>query len=105
MTSKAADSTIKNLVISLAGNAKEAGLDGVVASVQETRLLREEFGNDLIIVTPGIRPKDAELGDQKRVATPEEAARAGSDYIVVGRPIIEAKSPLLAAQGILNSLK
>lgn len=105
LTSQINNSTILPLVLSFTNKAQEAGLDGVVASVQEAGTIREKFGKDLIIVTPGIRPKGMDSGDQKRVATPEEAEDAGSDYIVVGRPILEAKNPVLAAQEILDILK
>lgn len=105
LTSEAQSSKITPLVISLTRGVKAAGLDGVVASVKETRLLRQEFGGDLIIVTPGIRFAGGEKGDQKRIATPEQAKRAGSNYIVVGRPILEAKNPLLVVKGILKEIE
>lgn len=82
--------------------AKDAGLDGVVCSVHEAHAVRQECGEDFIIVTPGIRPKGARADDQKRVATVEDARAAGADYIVVGRPIIEAHDPLLATKQILD---
>jgi orotidine-5'-phosphate decarboxylase len=102
LTSEAQSSKITPLVISLTRAAKAAGLNGIVASVKETRLLRQEFGGDLIIVTPGIRFEGGEKGDQERIATPEEAKRAGSNYIVVGRPILEARNPLAAAMEIIR---
>lgn len=105
LTSEAQSSKIAPLVISLTRGARAAGLDGIVASVKETRLLRQEFGGDLIIVTPGIRFAGGEEGDQKRIATPEEAKKAGSNYIVVGRPILEAKDPRALVQEIISSLK
>ncbi len=98
------DAEISDIALQLAGNAKEAGLDGVVASVHETPIIKQRFGPDFIVVTPGIRPSGAEVGDQKRVATPRVAAEAGSDYLVVGRPIIQALSPLEAAAAIKNEL-
>ncbi|KPK97743.1 MAG: hypothetical protein AMJ95_07540 [Omnitrophica WOR_2 bacterium SM23_72] len=86
--------------------AKQAGLDGVVCAVSEARLIREKFGREFIIVTPGIRPKGTRTDDQKRVATAQEAIDAGADFIVVGRPILEAKEegkdPLKALQEILG---
>jgi orotidine-5'-phosphate decarboxylase len=97
--------TVKDLVVRLAANAREAGLDGVVASVEEARLVKEALGRDFKVVTPGIRPALAEAGDQKRVATPRAALEAGSDFLVVGRPVIEAPSPLEAAERILRELK
>jgi orotidine-5'-phosphate decarboxylase len=96
---------ISDLVIRLAENARRAGLDGVVASVEEASLIKERFGEGFIVVTPGIRPAGAETEDQKRVSTPRAAAEAGSDYLVVGRPIIRASSPARAARAILAELK
>lgn len=104
LTSEAQSSKITPLVISRTRRAKAAGLNGIVASVKETRLLRQEFGGDLIIVTPGIRFAGGEKGGQKRIATAEEAKRAGSDYIVVGRPILEARDPLAAAREIIRKI-
>lgn len=104
LTSEAKSSKITPLVISLTNVATSAGLDGVVASVKETRHLRQKFSRDLIIVTPGIRlPQDAK-GDQERIATPEEARKAGSNYIVVGRPILEAENPVSAAREIIKQI-
>lgn len=97
--------TVADLVHALAGRAHEAGLDGVVASVGEAARIKREIDPAFIVVTPGIRPSGAAAGDQKRVATPREAALAGSDFIVVGRPIIQASSPAAAAQGILEELR
>lgn len=84
--------------------AKRCGLDGVVASAQEAQLIRRKFGKDFIIVTPGIRAKDSEAGDQKRIATAFEAIQAGSDFLVVGRPIVKASNPQEAAQKILDEI-
>jgi len=72
-----------------------------VASAREAGELRRQLGRDFIIVTPGVRPAGSEHGDQARVVTPAEAVAAGADYIVVGRPIIEAANPGQAARGIL----
>ncbi len=88
-------------VLERAKLAKVCGLDGVVCSVQEAAAVRKVCGKDFIIVTPGIRPKGADTGDQKRVATAKDAFAAGADYIVVGRPILEAADPLDAAKNIL----
>ena len=96
---------VADVVIMLAGRAREAGLDGVVASVGETVRIKREIGGSCVVVTPGIRPANGAAGDQKRVATPREAAAAGSDYIVVGRPIIRAPSPVDAALNILDDLR
>ena len=96
---------IKDLVITRAAKAFEAGADGVIASPQEATLIRalpEAKGR--LIVTPGVRPTGAALGDQKRVATPFEAIDDGADHIVVGRPVWTAKSPAQAAKDIIASL-
>ena len=96
---------IEEEVVSLARLGKESGLDGVVASPNETGLIRKNLGKDFIIVTPGIRPTGAEKGDQKRVMTPKDAIMAGADYIVIGRPIIETKDPLGAAKRIIKEME
>ncbi|MGH1461451.1 MAG: orotidine-5'-phosphate decarboxylase [Neptuniibacter sp.] len=78
----------------LAELTEKCGLDGVVCSAKEVSPLRSVIGSDFKLVTPGIRPADSEVGDQKRIMTPSDAIRAGSDYLVIGRPITQAKSPL-----------
>ncbi|MDY0296534.1 MAG: orotidine-5'-phosphate decarboxylase [Acidobacteriota bacterium] len=75
-------------------------VSAVVCSAREIKPLRERFGRDLILVTPGIRPADAAAGDQKRTMTPEEAMAAGADYLVIGRPITQAPDPALAFRRI-----
>lgn len=95
---------IEDEVIRLAVLAKEAGLDGVVASAKEAGRIRKELGKDFLIVAPGIRPASAATDDQKRVATPLEAITAGADYIVVGRPITTAPDPAQAARDIIKEL-
>ena len=92
-------------VVYLAQLAQEAGLGGVVASPLEIEPIRKACGDDFVIVTPGIRPAWASAGDQRRITTPAEAIRRGADYIVVGRPIIEAEDPLEAAEMILDEMK
>lgn len=91
-------------VLRLAGLAKAAGMDGVVCSPQEIELLRKEFGKDLVIVTPGIRPPWAAAQDQKRIMTPAEAVAKGADYLVIGRPITGAPSPEEAFLKIVEEL-
>jgi len=93
------------VVLERAQLAKASGLDGVVASVEEAALIRRELGPDFLIVTPGIRPADASLNDQKRVATPKAAIEQGSNFLVVGRPIIQAPSRRDAALKILEEMK
>ena len=96
--------TMNQEVLRLAELAKSAGLDGVVASPSEARLIREKLGKDFLIITPGIRPSWAEAGDQKRIASPKEAIADGATYIVVGRPITEAKDPAQAARKISEEI-
>ncbi|MBP6705423.1 MAG: orotidine-5'-phosphate decarboxylase [Vicinamibacteria bacterium] len=96
--------TVVETVRQLARLAHESGIDGVVCSPHEIGLIRETAGDDMVIVTPGIRPKGAAKGDQARVTTPGEALRLGCDYIVVGRPITEAASPSDAAKAIVDEL-
>jgi orotidine-5'-phosphate decarboxylase len=91
-------------VLRLAKLAKEAGLAGLVCSPKEIALLRKEV-KDMMLVVPGIRPAGSDTGDQKRVMTPEEAVKAGADWLVIGRPITEAKDPGAAARGILQSMR
>ncbi len=95
-------------VVKLARLARQAGVDGVVASVNEARAIRKACGDKFLIVTPGVRPKEAgarkKKDDQARTATPAEAVKAGADYIVVGRPIIAAENPRAAVQAILDEM-
>jgi len=96
---------IESLVLSRARRAFEAGCDGVISSGLEVPKLRAEVDNRLLVVSPGIRPVDNKpSGDQKRVVTVETAFENGADYIVVGRPIRDAKSPRAAAEGIQASI-
>lgn len=97
-------SRVEDYVLGMAHLAKNSGLDGVVASGQEAALIRRELGPQFVIVTPGIRPLNSKAGDQKRILTPKEAINQGSNYLVVGRPITEAPSPLKAVDNLLNSL-
>ncbi len=104
LTSENLGADTGRIVLERARTAKDAGLDGVVCSVHETAALRKEFGENFVIVNPGIRPAGADKADQKRTATPEEAMNAGASFIVVGRPILEAPDPGLAAAKISEVL-
>ena len=96
---------IRHLVIERAERAFEAGADGVIASPQEAGLIRTlSSAKKKLIVTPGVRPKGAALGDQKRIATPAEAIANGADHIVVGRPIWQSNDPRQAAKSILQDI-
>ncbi|HDQ03782.1 MAG TPA: orotidine-5'-phosphate decarboxylase [Deltaproteobacteria bacterium] len=99
-------SEVDDLVINLAKLAKEAGADGVVASPVDIINLRKSFGDDFVVVTPGVRvAADASRDDQKRTLSATEAIKAGSDYIVVGRPIREADQPLNACLKIIQEIE
>ena len=93
---------IDKVVMHYAANAKKAGLDGVVCSPLEAGKVHEVCGSEFITVTPGVRFADGDIGDQKRVMTPAEANRIGSDYIVVGRPITAAEDPVAAYERCLK---
>lgn len=95
----------EDLVCHRAELAKNAGLDGVVASANEAEMIRRIVGPDFLIVTPGIRPSGMNTDDQSRVMTPGQAIQKGSDYLVVGRPITEAENPLTAVQLIVDEIK
>ena len=97
--------SVKDEVLHLAGLAQKAGLDGIVCSPEETAWVRKKLKNDFLIVTPGIRPVGADRGDQKRIYTPEKALKAGSDYMVVGRPITQASNPKEAALQIMAAIE
>jgi orotidine-5'-phosphate decarboxylase len=94
------DSPVQSAVSHLAALARQAGTSGVVASAKEAPLIRASCGKDFIIVTPGIRPQGSSPGDQKRTVTPAEAFAAGADYLVIGRPVLEAPDPVQAARDI-----
>jgi orotidine-5'-phosphate decarboxylase len=98
------EGTIGDEVARLAKMAKAAGADGVVSSPLETEMIRKACGEEFLIITPGIRPEDGEKHDQKRTGTPAGAVRAGSDMLVIGRPILDAKDPVRAAMDIAGSI-
>lgn len=95
---------ISEQAAALARLAIENGIDGVVCSPQEARAMREELGPNALVVTPGVRPVGAALGDQSRVATPAEAIQQGASHIVVGRPILQADDPVAAFESIVDEL-
>ena len=96
--------TPDELVTHLARTTARAGLDGVVASAREASIIRSVTWPDFLIVTPGVRPAGSAAGDQKRTTTPRQAIEEGADYIVVGRPILDAPDPLYAAQQIVQEI-
>jgi orotidine-5'-phosphate decarboxylase len=96
---------VSDSVRRLALLARDAKVDGVVASPREVGLIREACGRGLLIVTPGIRPSGARTADQARAATPRAALTAGADYIVVGRPVTEAADPVAAVAAILREME
>ena len=89
----------------LAGLTQECGLDGVVCSAQEAGELKSQMGDDFILVTPGIRPAGSDTGDQKRIMTPLQAMQSGSHYLVIGRPVTQAKDPLTVLSEINRQLQ
>jgi orotidine-5'-phosphate decarboxylase len=96
--------TVRELALLRAEQACEIGVDGLVCSPEEVAALRGAVKNKLVLVTPGVRPAGADSGDQKRVATPGDAISAGADYLVVGRPIIDASDPKAAAEAIVAEI-
>ena len=98
------DQGVEAQVRRLGGLALKAGCDGLVCSAMELEMLRDAFGEKPVLVTPGIRPAGTDKGDQKRAMTPAQARQAGADWIVVGRPITQAKEKQKAAQAIVSEL-
>jgi orotidine-5'-phosphate decarboxylase len=96
--------TVRELALLRAEQACEIGVDGLVCSPEEVAALRGAVKNKLVLVTPGVRPAGVDAGDQKRVATPGDAISAGADYLVVGRPIIDASDPKAAAEAIVAEI-
>lgn len=98
------DMTVGELAADRAAQARDIGIDGLVCSAAEVSLLRPIVGPNMLLVTPGIRPAGVASGDQKRIMTPTAAIAAGADYLVVGRPILEAADPKAAAQAIVAEI-
>lgn len=97
--------TPAELVLRLAMLAQTCGLDGVVCSAQEAAVLRQHAGQQFCLITPGIRPADAQANDQSRIMTPRAALDAGADYLVIGRPITQAADPLQALKNIASDIE
>jgi orotidine-5'-phosphate decarboxylase len=95
---------VADLVATRARQAQQIGIDGLVCSPEEAASLRKIVGGQLSLVTPGIRPAGAATGDQKRIMTPARAITAGADYLVVGRPVLEAAEPRAAAETIVSEI-
>ena len=91
-------------VLRLAGLVKEMDLNGVVCAPSDITSIKNKFGKEFLTVTPGIRPSKSNLNDQRRVATPSEAIKSGSDFIVIGRPITESKNPCSALERIYKEI-
>jgi orotidine-5'-phosphate decarboxylase len=97
--------SVGELVTARAGQARDIGVDGLVCSAEEVPQLRDIAGPGMVLVTPGIRPAGSATGDQKRVMTPSQAIEAGADYLVVGRPVLEAADPKRAADTIVAEIE
>jgi len=96
---------MEQVVLHYASNAKQSGLDGVVCSPLEIELIKESLGQEFITVTPGIRPKESSMDDQIRIMTPSEAAKKGTDYMVIGRAITKAKDPAIMYRSISEQIE
>ncbi|HUL86950.1 MAG TPA: orotidine-5'-phosphate decarboxylase [Pseudolabrys sp.] len=96
---------VKELAAACAAQARDAGVDGLVCSAEEAATLRSIAGPGMVLVTPGIRPAGSASGDQKRIMTPARAISASADYLVVGRPVIEAGDPKAAADAIIAEIR
>jgi len=99
------DMSVGELAAARAMQARDTGIDGLVCSPEEAANLRGIVGPGMVLVTPGIRPAGSAMGDQKRIMTPARAIEAGADYLVVGRPIMEAKDPKAAANAIVAEIE
>lgn len=96
---------VRDLIARRAGQARDAGMDGLILSPEEAEAMRALLGPDMLLVTPGVRPAGAAVGDQKRVMTPSLAIAAGADHLVVGRPVTEAGDPKAAADAIVAEIE
>ena len=95
---------VKELASARAAQARDIGIDGLVCSAEEVTALRDVAGAGMVLVTPGIRPAGGDAGDQKRIVTPARAIKAGADYLVVGRPVVETADPRSAADAIVAEI-
>ncbi|HEY7231900.1 MAG TPA: orotidine-5'-phosphate decarboxylase [Pseudolabrys sp.] len=95
---------VKELAAERAAQARDTGVDGLVCSAEEAASLRDIVGPAMVLVTPGIRPAGSGIGDQKRIMSPARAIEAGADYLVVGRPVLEAGDPKAAADAIVAEI-
>ena len=98
------DFTVPELVAERAAQARDIGLDGLVCSAAEAAMLRPIIGSRMVLATPGIRASGAEAGDQKRIMTPAAEIKAGADYLIIGRPVIAAADPKVAAEAIVTEI-
>ena len=96
---------VKELAAARAAQARDTGVDGLVCSAEEVAALRDVVGPGMVLVTPGIRPAGSAHGDQKRIMSPANAIASGADYLVVGRPIVEARDPKAAADAIVAEIE
>jgi orotidine-5'-phosphate decarboxylase len=99
------DMSVPELAAARAAQARDMGVDGLVCSAEEARALRDIAGPGMVLVTPGIRPAGTASGDQKRIMTPARAVETGADYLVVGRPVVEARDPKAAADNIVAEIE
>ena len=97
--------TLENIIELNTQNAIDSGCDGLIASGESVRQIRDKFGYDIIIVTPGIRPAGTDVDDHKRAQTPQQAIVNGADYLVVGRPIVQAADPVDAAESLIAEIQ
>ena len=96
---------VRDLVTQRSLQARACGIDGIVLSAEEAEALRPIVGPEVLLVTPGIRPSGSDVGDQKRVMTPGRAISVGADYLVIGRPITQARDPKAAAEAMLAEIE